>query len=172
VGVPTRTLFIAGAPGDSSLVTGVRVLGPGASWGVAYFGFGLEGFSAALMDTFVLRSMNFFNVLVSVDEQAAIGVPEVFTLEQNYPNPFNPSTRIVYALPIASKVTISIFDVTGRLIARAFEGDKEAGVHSIVWNGKNSNGNQVASGLYLYKLEASAKEGGTVVLSRKMLLIR
>jgi len=171
VGTTTRTLYIAGAAGDSSKLTGVRVLGPGAAWGAAYYGFGLEGFPPALIDTFLIRSMRFFTFLVDVDEIAASGLPQTYSLDQNYPNPFNPSTSIGYALPVAGNVAVSIYDVTGRLIARPFEGEQDAGRHSIVWDGRNSQGNQVASGLYLYKLEASS-EDGSVVLSRKMLLIK
>jgi hypothetical protein len=170
-GTTTRTLYIAGAAGDSSKLTGVRVLGPGAAWGAVYYGFGLEGFSPALIDTFLIRSMRFFNVLVDVDDIADNGLPRTYSLDQNYPNPFNPSTSIGYALPVASSVSITIYDVTGRLIARPFEGEQDAGRHSILWHGRNLQGNNVASGLYLYKLEASSG-GGTVVLSRKMLLLK
>jgi len=171
LGTLTRTLYFAGATGDSSKIAGVSVLGPGASWGVTYFSFGLEGFGSALLDTFVVRSRRFFDVLADVPNVNHALLPESYSLEQNYPNPFNPSTRITYALPVESNATLTVYDITGRLVATLFEGEQEAGVHSVFWNGRNDKGNQVASGLYLYKLEASGG-AGQVTLTRKMLLLK
>ncbi len=75
-----------------------------------------------------------------------------FTLSQNYPNPFNPETTINYNLINSGNVEIEIFNIKGQVVSTLVNQNKEAGYHSVVWNGKDSSGNLVSSGLYLYKL--------------------
>jgi flagellar hook assembly protein FlgD len=98
-------------------------------------------------------------------------MPKTFALEQNYPNPFNPSTKISYALPVQSVVTLKIFNVLGQEVATLFNGAAAAGSYDIVWNGKDNSGKSVASGVYLYKLQANA---GSTEFSqvRKMVLMK
>ena len=81
-------------------------------------------------------------------------VPTVYQLDQNYPNPFNPSTTIKFTVPVAGKVTLTVYNVVGQKIATLINGNVTAGSHTRVWNGKDSAGNQVASGVYFYKLTA------------------
>jgi len=76
-------------------------------------------------------------------------LPETFALRAAYPNPFNPSTTIQYELPNTTDVTIQIYDLLGRSIWSHGEAFKPAGYYSLVWNGVNQNGKQVASGVYL-----------------------
>jgi hypothetical protein len=79
--------------------------------------------------------------------------PEDYKLSQNYPNPFNPTTTIEYTLPIASKITISIFNVMGQEVAKLIQNqDKPAGTYQVTWNGMDKSGNQVASGTYFYSM--------------------
>lgn len=79
--------------------------------------------------------------------------PSTFDLKQNYPNPFNPETSITYNLTKPGNVSLQVFDITGRHIAELTQGYTQAGTHSVVWDGKNQNGQAVASGLYLYRLD-------------------
>jgi hypothetical protein len=81
-------------------------------------------------------------------------LPSKFELAQNRPNPFNPSTTIELALPIASEYTVAIYNIEGQLV-RAYSGSAAAGLVQVVWDGKDTAGNQVASGIYLYKALAS-----------------
>lgn len=81
-------------------------------------------------------------------------VPTVYQLDQNYPNPFNPSTTIRFTVPVAGKVTLTVYNVAGQKIATLINGNVTAGSHTRVWNGKDNAGNQVASGVYFYKLTA------------------
>jgi len=81
-------------------------------------------------------------------------VPQAFALRQNYPNPFNPSTRIEYELPTTSQVKISVYNLNGQLVQTLFHGEQSAGRYTISWDGKNANGNSIASGLYLVRMEA------------------
>ncbi len=86
-----------------------------------------------------------------IDEYAGLTaeIPTIFTLKQVYPNPFNPSTTIQYALPKASDVLITVYDLLGRTVWSYEESAKPAGYYSLLWSGLNDNGNQVASGIYL-----------------------
>jgi len=85
-------------------------------------------------------------------EGSQVQLPEKLTLDQNYPNPFNPSTALSFGLPQKSRVSIEIFDLLGRKITILMDKELEAGSHSIVWEGKDSNGNPVSSGIYFYRL--------------------
>ena len=93
--------------------------------------------------------------------------PDRFFLSQNYPNPFNPSTTIEYAVPNQSAVTIDIYNQVGQLIRRLVSETQPAGAYSVVWDGKNSRGQQVASGVYLYRIVTD-----DIALSRKMVLLK
>ena len=73
---------------------------------------------------------------------------------QNYPNPFNPSTTITFAIPETGEVTLSIYNLRGQLIQTLLSGPIAAGQHSVVWYGTDFRGAKVASGVYLYKLQA------------------
>lgn len=78
-----------------------------------------------------------------------VGMPKTFGLEQNYPNPFNPSTTIAYQLPVASDVSLKVYDVLGREVATLVNARQEAGRYQIPFNASN-----LASGIYLYRLQA------------------
>jgi hypothetical protein len=93
-------------------------------------------------------------------------LPSKFDLAQNYPNPFNPTTTINLALPTASDYTVAIYNIAGQLI-RTYDGNASAGVVSIVWDGKDASGSQVASGMYFYKAKA-----GNFSATKKMLLMK
>ena len=101
-------------------------------------------------------------------ETETISVPmPPLTLNQNYPNPFNPMTAIQYSLPEKCRVALSIYDVSGKLVARLVNTEQDAGIHRVEWNGKDAHGKQAASGIYFYRLTA-----GKSTLSRKMVLLR
>ena len=96
-----------------------------------------------------------------------ISVPASFTLEQNYPNPFNPSTTIAYSVPKAGHVTIKVYNVLGQEVRTLVNQVKDVGRFNIQWDGRNSAGLQVSSGVYLYRMEA-----GRFVKTQKMLFIK
>jgi len=73
-------------------------------------------------------------------------------LQQNRPNPFNPTTEINYKLNADSTVSLQIFDVQGRLVKKLVDKQQPGGNYHVVWNGKNSDNNTVASGIYFYRL--------------------
>ncbi len=81
-------------------------------------------------------------------------VPARYELCQNFPNPFNPSTVISFQLPVSSEVHLVIYNSTGQFVRQLASGVFAGGSHSIVWDGKNDRGQQVAGGSYFYKLTA------------------
>ena len=85
----------------------------------------------------------------------------------NYPNPFNPSTEVIYTLPANAAVTLKVYNIIGREVNTLVEGVKPAGEHRIVWDGTDDSGVKVASGIYLYRLQA-----GATSLTKKMVLLR
>jgi hypothetical protein len=97
---------------------------------------------------------------------------ESFQLLQNYPNPFNGETSIRFQLPEAGRGCLVVYDILGREVLRLGEGVYSPGAQIIHWNGKNRQGGDVASGLYLYRLEFTGKSQGQRTETRKMILIR
>ncbi len=94
-------------------------------------------------------------------------IPEDFILSQNYPNPFNPSTTIGYALPKQSNVRLKVYDILGKEVASLVDETQSAGTYKVQWKGLNNKGENLTSGIYLYKLSVDGKS-----FSRKMLFVK
>ncbi|MBN1163185.1 MAG: T9SS type A sorting domain-containing protein [Candidatus Krumholzibacteriota bacterium] len=90
-----------------------------------------------------------------------------YYLQQNYPNPFNPVTTIRFGLKRKGQVTLRIYDVSGRLVKILVEGVRDAGPHTITWNGLNEKGAEAASGVYFYRLETK-----DFVQTHKMVILK
>jgi flagellar hook assembly protein FlgD len=115
------------------------------------------------------------NITMSPSSPTSVGtggvIPERFALDQNYPNPFNPSTKISYALSTPGIVTLKVFNVLGQEVATLVDGNSAAGTFEVEWNGKDNLGRAVSSGVYMYKLHATA--GATEFSQvKKMLLLK
>jgi hypothetical protein len=76
------------------------------------------------------------------------------SLGRGFPSPFRGVTRIGYGLPEETRVRLRVFDVTGRLVRVLLDGPAEAGRHAVRWNGRDSGGQAVASGVYFYRFDA------------------
>ena len=94
-------------------------------------------------------------------------IPSEFVLGKNYPNPFNPVTRLDYLLPRRSDVSIRIYNMLGQEIITLLEQEQSYGEYSILWNGLDRSGKQVASGVYFTELKA-----GSIRRVTKMLLLK
>ena len=94
-------------------------------------------------------------------------IPIEFSLGQNYPNPFNPITKINYTLPKHAKVNVSIYNVLGQKVITLLDKKQEYGYHTLTWNGTNSFGKQMATGVYFAKMSA-----GKFTQTKKMLLLK
>ncbi len=96
-----------------------------------------------------------------------VPIPQAVTLRQNYPNPFNPNTTIEFSLPKQQKVKLTIYNIRGQVVKTLANGVCEKGIHKVLWEGKNSFGKPVATGVYFYRLEAGGK-----CFTHKMLMLK
>jgi hypothetical protein len=91
-----------------------------------------------------------------------------FQLSQNYPNPFNPTTRIRFSLPQIEKVRLEVYDIQGNLVRSLVDYELyNAGNYEVEWDGRDNNGNKVASGIYFTKMHA-----GKFAQTKKMNLVK
>jgi hypothetical protein len=124
------------------------------------------GFTGKYPDPTVETSV--FMAAVPIHQEEAVGINNdvntefSYQLDQNYPNPFNPTTQIKYTLAEKSNVTLKVFDMLGREVTTLVNGTQSAGTHSIDFNASN-----LASGLYIYKIQA-----GNFTQSKKMMLLK
>jgi len=88
--------------------------------------------------------------------------PKEFKLEQNFPNPFNPTTKIQYQLPTDAKVTLKVYDILGSEVTTLVNEEQEAGYKEVQFNGNN-----IASGMYVYRLTA-----GNFISTKKMMMVK
>ena len=88
-------------------------------------------------------------------------------LSQNYPNPFNPVTRIGYTLPQSAEMSLKIYDVQGKFIVTLEEGVRSEGTHKVTWDGRDSEGNAVSTGMFFYRLKA-----GSTIITKKMVILK
>jgi len=109
----------------------------------------------------------FEQVSVALSGGVNSGLPAEYALEQNYPNPFNPSTKIAFALPMAGKVEISVYNVLGQEVNTLVNEELTAGNHTIEWDGRNNSGGSVSSGIYFYRIVA-----GDFSQTKKMLMLK
>jgi hypothetical protein len=93
--------------------------------------------------------------------------PTEYRLAQNYPNPFNPSTTISFDLVATEQVMLKIYDINGRLVRTLVDGAAAAGTHQVKWDGRDSMGNVVTAGIYMYRLHAGNRD-----FVKKMMLIK
>ena len=94
-------------------------------------------------------------------------LPAGYELKQNHPNPFNPATTITFTIPVRSQVTIEIYNLTGERVHTLLNEVRAAGEHEIIWEGTGADGEQLASGIYLYRMHTELFE-----TSKKMILLK
>ena len=107
------------------------------------------------------------NVEGLLDVDGGLAVPDVFALHDNYPNPFNPVTNITYDIPEVSDVKIEVFNLAGQRVNTLVNKQHEPGRYRIVWNATNDYGQQLASGMYIYRISA-----GDFVSVKKLILMK
>ena len=107
----------------------------------------------------------------AIDNKELPNIPNSFALHQNYPNPFNPETTIKYELPKSAQVVVKIHNLLGQEINTLVNEHKKAGYFTINWDGKNSNGHCVSSGIYLYRIDA-VSEKQHFIQTKKMILLQ
>jgi hypothetical protein len=120
--------------------------------------------SKKLLSTVKLELGAFRHVSLKQDGDT---IPAVFALEGNYSNPFNSSTTVRFSIPCDGKVKPSIYNIKGKKVADIVDCTLSAGSHQAIWQGKDSQGRSVASGIFFTRLEHGKSN---IVL--KMVLIK
>ena len=95
------------------------------------------------------------------------GAPAIVHLQPVRPNPFNPTAMILFEIPETGDVSLAVYDITGRLVRLLADRRFEAGSHTVLWHGNDSNGRKVGTGVYLVRLNTGDHEE-----SRKMVLVK
>jgi hypothetical protein len=101
---------------------------------------------------------------------ASATLPKAYALDQNSPNPFNPSTTIAFEIPESNngtRVVLTVFNIRGQKVVTLVDELKDAGRYSVNWDGRNSAGQSVSSGVYFYRLQA-----GDFSAVRKMVILK
>jgi len=119
---------------------------------------------SAAADTVYIYEAPF--LFTDVEEAGDKGRPSEFSLFQNYPNPFNPETNIRFAIPFSSEITLRIYNILGEQV-QTLRKQCSPGTHTLIWDGRSSSDEDVASGVYLYRLTA-----GDYQETKKMVLLR
>ena len=121
-------------------------------------------------DNSLNEGMDVSNALFAIKSITGIeGAPKVagFGLMQNHPNPFNPLTNIEFNLSETARVTLRIYDVSGKLVKTLVAETMSDGLHRVVWRGDDEEGRGAASGVYVCRLESNGRKD-----IRKMVLLR
>jgi hypothetical protein len=95
-------------------------------------------------------------------------IPKKYELSQNFPNPFNPATTIRFGLPRDERVTLKVYNLLGEeVITLVNDEPRAAGYYAAIWDGRNKDGQIVASGVYVYRMQASG-----FMINKKMILVQ
>jgi hypothetical protein len=147
--------------GSSTYVPPDRLISSGAS---SYIDNDIKPYESYEYTLFVVKAdgSEIMSQTLSVKTQAL-----TLVLYQNYPNPFNPSTTISFTLAENSPVNLTVYGVNGNVIKVLKNGIFPPGYYEVLWDGKDTNGSPVSSGVYFYRMNAGDK-----VLAKKMVLLK
>ncbi len=110
-------------------------------------------------DNIIKDRRDYYHVSLTKDDSSIIETNQIVTT--NYPNPFNPETTIEFNNPVQGQVSVNIYNLKGQLVKNLLQDNLNQGVHKVVWQGRDSNEQQVASGVYFYKISAGQKKSVT-----------
>ncbi len=113
-----------------------------------------------------------FAVINSLGSRQSQLLPTRTRLGANYPNPFNPTTTIPFELANAADVQLQVYNLLGQLVATVERSWYASGRHSVMWDGRNQAGAELASGVYFYRLIVTPSNGARLVETRKLVLMR
>lgn len=171
ISIPDSLFFVfVNTAVDSQMpMIGIDATSPLERWGFAILG----------SDTIFLREeggapYNAIDLMIravvsgthGIDEQNP-ELPKEVALHENYPNPFNPATAITFDLPEETNVELVVYNLLGERVNTLSDGKFKAGTHRVTWAGRDDNGREVPSGVYLYRLSAGEKD-----ITRRMVLIK
>lgn len=153
--------IVSGLSGDIKIINDAEGIVDIASYygseqfrGAITLGFKPRG-QIAEMNIEMVNAEVAINGVVSAVSTSAVtlkAVPTVYSLSQNVPNPFNPTTTIAYSIPKAGHVSLAVYNIAGQKVRTLVNESQSAANYKVVWNGKNDNGESVATGMYFYRL--------------------
>ncbi|MDZ7374858.1 MAG: T9SS type A sorting domain-containing protein, partial [candidate division KSB1 bacterium] len=141
-----------------------RYLDPDVAAGVTYY-YRIAAFDFSGNQSQFSSEVSVF--VTGVAGQLSGRIPADFVLEQNYPNPFNPSTEIVFGLPRSEDVTLTVYSMQGQAVRTLVRGRMAAGYHRVTWDGRSDQGETLAAGTYIYRLQA-----GDLQITKKMVFLK
>jgi hypothetical protein len=165
------TISSASDPNGDSLMYGVLELPNGATLVDSVFR--MIPVAEQVGDTLAIFSVTdgefsvFDTVHITIHQPVSVSLPVEYALHQNVPNPFNPNTTIPYDVATGGTVSLTIYDMSGRVVRSLVSGHRQSGMHEVVWDARDDKGRQVSSGVYVYRIESSDYRR-----ARRMLLIR
>jgi hypothetical protein len=178
--VPVHAVTAGQLLDDQSELTFLRNVGENLDVSVAVAGvnvgfagsgdlFIVDAGSEITLDDLTIKVRGYDNSKLEfgMDETTGTLTPRVFSLNANYPNPFNPMTKISFSLPETQTVRLAVYGVDGRKVATLLDEVRGPGLHEVVWTGQDDRGQQAASGLYFYRVDA-----GPYSQVRKMTLMK
>jgi hypothetical protein len=168
------TLFLASDKNPGQIAVGsMKVDGNGAEGAgeLVEFTFRSQGpplqTDFQILDGVLVDLAGNIDAINNVQIGSLLALPTDYALDQNLPNPFNPSTTIKYQMPAAGEATLIIYNLLGQQVRTLLKETMDAGFHSVVWDGKDQAGKQVASGVYIYRLQS-----GDFSTARRMMLLK
>ncbi len=176
IGLADPTLYdlvsasgFSGATGDagdymSCLSFGPYRIDPGDSVEVALIL--AAGHDISELYTSAHQGMNRYYGVTAVEDHLD-NLPNQFSLHQNFPNPFNPTTTISFKLARSGNVRLDVINMLGQVVTTLHDGVAARGINSVVWDGTDGGGHQVASGVYFYRITT---DGG--VQTKKMMMLK
>jgi hypothetical protein len=170
-GTTAPFLVLSDKPGELTianvLADGDAVAGQGATAEIFFTSKDELGGGQVRLSEGVVVDANHGTNAVILRSASVTARPKVFALRQNYPNPFNPATTIEYALPEAASVRLDVYNTLGQVVATLVSEKQDAGRYSVRWDGLNSSGEVMGSGVYFYSIVA-----GDFHAIKRMLLIK
>lgn len=132
------------------------------------FDLGADYKISAVKDGFSINQKDYApSIATDINDENNLTLPTSYSLGQNYPNPFNPSTQISFSLPEKTELTLQVFNMLGQNIKTIASGTYSAGTHVFEWDSKDNSGNQAATGIYFYRIDALEFSD-----TKKMVLLR
>ena len=130
--------------------------GAGSAYTAVVYSAGGEGKRAGFDLLVIDGDGNTIETMVSVASESESSIPRQFALHEVFPNPFKQSATVSYDLPASSNVTLRVYDLLGQELRTLVSGQLPAGTHQATWDGRTAAGTPVASGAYLFRIEADS----------------
>jgi len=171
-GAPIDTLYTYDSRNDSVFTEG-QVIGwrsLGGPYEYVFLELPLSFMAYDAAEAALRQAVSDMGISTAVGDQAEpTPLPDEFALLQNYPNPFNPSTTIAFNNPESRpvKATVGVYNILGQLVRQVFDGLAQPGLTRVVWDGRDEQGREAASGIYFYRLKTEQSS-----LARKMVLLK